>query len=590
MGSIAAVLSRAVPTVAMAERMIGTAPHRGDRLESRSHGRCVLAVGWFADRPDASLWADDGLAVAFSGVLDNAIDLAKELQEDARPIPTESPAALVAAGFRAYGEGLPARLRGVYAVAITDGQRLLCFRDHLGLGTLFYRHDASGSYVATEAKQVVSGADIPSEPDLAVVESTFFQDLDDRTPSALRGVHRLPKATTLIVEPRRARSRRYWDPEPLLETARFGPSELQERFDQLMDQAVARMVTGSDAVSLSGGIDSPAVAAYAAPVHERVGGRPLGALSAVYPDHPAVDERRYVQIVAEDLGLPLHTYEQRVSTVDRLAEWMRLADTPVPTISLPHYEESYRRARELGYGTVLTGELAELVADTNRYLLPHLLFRGRLRALADQVKARRGAGASFRSLARALVLAVAPAPAVALRWRLRRIGIPRWLERRKVNAAPARSIVPGRDRWRKIQLGAFEGPGISIEADAVCQEVTGIRSRRPWADIDLWEFFLSLPAEVKFPDSGTKTLVRRLLRGKVPAAILDRRDKTLFDESIMAKIDYPTLRHWLIRPDHRVPGVRYDVLEERLAGERLELAEFMWAKDLAAVHAFLSQW
>jgi asparagine synthase (glutamine-hydrolysing) len=591
MGSIAAIMVRSgAPEAASAERMIGAAPHRGDRVEHRVQGRCVLAVGWFADRPDATLWAEDGLAVAFTGVLDNLVDLTKQLQDGGGAIASESPAAVVAAGFRTYGETLPARLRGVYTVVISDGRKLVCFRDHLGFGTLFYRHDASGSYLATEAKQVVSGAGISSEPDLEVVERTLFQDLDDGTPSALRGVHRLPKATTLTIEPGRARIRRYWDPESLLEAARLRPEEVHTRFDHLMDQAVARMVTGRDAISLSGGIDSPAVAAYAAPVHERVARRPLGALSAVYPDHPAVDERRYVELVAGDLGLQLHTYEQRTSPLDRLGEWMRLADTPVPTISLPHYEESYRRARELGYGTVLTGELAEFVVDMPHYLLPHLLFRGRFRALLGHVQARRTAGASIRSLARALVLAVAPTPAVALRWRLRRAGIPAWLDRRRVNAAAARSIVPGRERWRKVQLGAFQGPGISVEADAVCQEVTGVRNRRPWADIDLWEFFLSLPAEVKFPDRGRKTLVRRLLRGRVPAVILDRQDKTLFDESIMAHIDYPTLRRWLIRPHHRVAGVRYDILEHRLEQGRMDLAEFVWAKDLAAVHAFLSQW
>jgi asparagine synthase (glutamine-hydrolysing) len=269
---------------------------------------------------------------------------------------------------------------------------------------------------------------------------------------------------------------------------------------------------------------------------------------------------------------------------------MRLADTPVPTISLPHYEDSYRRARSLGYRTVLTGELAEFAFDVSAYLLPHLLFRGRPSSLVHHVRARRAAGASVKSLTRALVLAVMPTPVVALRWRLHSAGIPVWLERKRVNAAAVRSIVPGRERWRKVQLGAFEGPGLTVEADAVCQEVCGVRNRRPWADIDLWEFFLSLPAEVKFPDNGSKTLVRRLLRGKVPTAILDRRDKTVFDESIMAHIDYPTLRRWLVRPDHRLSGVRYDLLEERLNREDLDLPEFMWAKDLAAVHAFLSQW
>jgi Asparagine synthase len=185
---------------------------------------------------------------------------------------------------------------------------------------------------------------------------------------------------------------------------------------------------------------------------------------------------------------------------------------------------------------------------------------------------------------------VMPTPVVALRWHLHRAGIPAWLDRRKVNAPAVRSLVPGRHRWRKIQVGAFESPGLSVEAESIVQEVAGVRTRRPWADIDLWEFFLSIPVEDKFPDNESKTLVRRLLRPRVPAVILDRQDKTVFDESIMANVDYPILRRWLVRPEHRLAGVDYGLLEERLEQQQLEVSEFMWAKDLASVHAFLSQW
>ena len=83
-----------------------------------------------------------------------------------------------------------------------------------------------------------------------------------------------------------------------------------------------------------------------------------------------------------------------------------------------------------------------------------------------------------------------------------------------------------------------------MEADEIMQNLCGIRTRRPWADVDLWEFFISLPAEDKAPEHGRKKLVRKLLRGKVPDVILDRKHKTGFDESILARVDYdaaPTL-------------------------------------------------
>jgi hypothetical protein len=114
--------------------------------------------------------------------------------------------------------------------------------------------------------------------------------------------------------------------------------------------------------------------------------------------------------------------------------------------------------------------------------------------------------------------------------------------------------------------------------------------RRPFADIDLWEFFLSLPAEIKYPDLRSKTLVRRLLRGRIPDRILDRRDKTLFNDHVMSQVDYPVLRQFLLEPEHRVRGVDYERLAERLEREDFNLVDWRWAYDLVRVHAFLHRW
>jgi asparagine synthase (glutamine-hydrolysing) len=589
-GSLVAFLARArPPSVTTVERMIEAAPHRGPLADKVVLGQCALAVSR-GNRSDVSLAARDGWAAAFCGVLDNLTELAAELTRNNNHPPPGSPAEVVLAAYRVFGEATPAHLRGFFSVVVTDGSKLVCFRDHLGFGTLFYRQDPGGSYVATEAKQVVAGAGIPREPNLDVLPRLFFQTYDDQTPCAVKGVERLPKTTLAVFEGAGGRRRRYWDPAAFLEKARLSAGEIQERFDELMAQGVARTLTGEDVVSLSGGIDSPAIAAYAAPQHLHLVGRPLTAVSIVYPNLPSVDERGYVELVARKLGLDLHTYEQKSRPLDGMEKWVDIADGPVPAVVLSQYEEHYRFVRGLGLCNILSGEVAELVFDMGRYLLPHLLVQGRLTAVGRLLSARRSRGASWTSLGKQLVAPLVPTRMTAARWAVRRDGVPDWLDRRLVNEAAVRSIVPAGKRWRKVQVGAFSVPGISMEADDICQELTGVRTRRPWADVDLWEFFLSLPAEVKFPDTRSKTLVRRLLRGKVPDEILDRRDKTFFDESIMANVDYPRLRRLLIEPKYRIDGVDYGRLRERLEHENLELIDFEWAKDLAGIHAFLSLW
>jgi asparagine synthase (glutamine-hydrolysing) len=596
LGAIAVFLPEqgpAQPDIALA--MTAAAPHRGPRIETLVHGRCVLACSNPEDLPDAVIATSGDLAVAFVGSLDNAAEFASDLERGgsapiADPRLAASLPVLLAAGFRAYGEDLPARLRGVFAGAISDGERVYCFRDHIGYRPLFYRRDSHGFYAATEAKQVVAGAGIPRAPDIEVADLIFFRNISDDTPSALKGVLRLPKATGITADRAGVRLRRYWDPESLLETARLPFDELHSRFVTLMDQAVTRCMTGHDAISLSGGIDSPAVAAFAAPRHLELFGHPLHAISVVYPKYPSVDESRYVKLLSEHFQIPLHTYEQTANSLAGLARWTALADTPFPGASLAQYEEDYRRALALGFRTLLTGEHAEFVFAFEWNRLDHYLTHGRFRAARSELSRRRSRGQSWLSILRLVGRSVAPDRILAARNSFGRRWpptLPRWIDKRK---ALEEEPVPVRERWRRSQLAGFIGPGIALEAEEVCQAVVGVRSRRPWTDIDLWELFLGLPAEQKFPDSRPKGLVRDLLRGRVPDEILDRQDKTVFDEAALAEIDYAVLRRFLVAPNHHVNGVNYSLLGELLQTEKLTRLDYVWARELAGIHAFLSQW
>jgi asparagine synthase (glutamine-hydrolysing) len=570
--------------------MLAAAPHRGLRTRTLAFSNCVLGTSAHEDADDTSIAEGDGHAAVLVGRIDNIAELASELglETERRE---RGEASLIIDAFRLLGPELPKRLRGAFAAAVTDGESLFCFRDHLGFGPLFYRHDGENVFVASEAKQVIAGSGLAATPDLSVIEHIFYEDPDDEVSCALRGVSRLPASAILTATTERTATARYWHPEGLLETARPSWKEVQSRFDALMTRAVERVLTGLDVVTLSGGIDSPAVAAFAAPAHLRLTGHPIQALSAEFPEYPTVDERRYVEVIGQRLDIPVHFYRPAARPLDGLERWVRLADGPFPTTSLAEAHEQYLLARSLGFRNLLTGEFAEFLIDLRGNLVPHLVGRGRIAAAARHLIAQRAAGAEIGALLRQVAAAVAPAAFSNMYGRARRRPprLPGWIEPPAWSRLFRRAPAP-RDRWRQTQLGVFVGAGLSLEADEVVQALSGVRVRRPWADVDLWEFFLSLPAEMKFPDPKSKTLVRRLLAGRVPDEILTRRSKTVFDESISAKIDYDVLRRWLIAPAYRMTGVDYAKLAGHLEREDLGLPGFIWARDLAAVHAFLGQW
>lgn len=587
----------APPDEALARRMLAAAPHRGERITLRTLGNCVLGVANRADLVSAAISSEGALIAAFSGRLDNGSELHRALTAAGAPPATTADADIVVAAHRAFGRDAPNRMRGAFAAIVTDGKTVWCFRDHIGFKPLFYRDDPRAFFAASEPRQIVVGAGLSEAPDLEVLEKMFFGRMESDTPAALKGVARLAQGTILRVSAEKgAALQRYWDPLSRVESARISADDVRARFLELLEQAVARSLTGKDIILLSGGLDSPAVAAYAAPDHRRRFGRPLGALSAVFPDLPSVDERPYIELVAERFGIELHTFRPSARQLDDVDEWCRRFGSPVPILSIPEVSDAYSRARQLGYDNVITGEFAEFVFGNPMHVMPHLLTRGRWLALANLLRVERWRGASARNLATQLLSTFVPGrPA---NWYLHWRGfdspqrIPDWLDEHKVNEVPfRRDLLPSsRQRWRQLQLVGTEGATITLEADETCAAIAGVTIRRPMADIDLWEFFLSLPAEIKHPDLRFKILARGKLRGVLPDEILDRRGNTVFDDHIMKNLDYGTLKRLLVEPRHRMPAVDYERLAKRIEQRDLNRFDWFWARDLAGIHAFLNAW
>jgi asparagine synthase (glutamine-hydrolysing) len=577
-------------------RMLEAAPHRGDQIAIRTLGACTLGVSRRAGDDQAGISSGEQLIAAFSGRLDNGPQLQSDLARAGSAARGQGAADVIEAAFATWGEDAPSRLRGQFAAAVGDGTRIWCFRDQVGFRAIFYRDDENGVFLGSEAKQVLAGAGIGREADLDAVEAILFGYGGGPEASCpLRGVRRMNAGSLITADlDGVSRQRLYWHPERLVETGSHTSAEARERFAELFDQAVARCVTGHDAVSLSGGIDSTAVAAFAAPGHEARFGSPLSALSAVFPDLPGVDETSWIEMVVEYLKMPLDTYRPRSKSLDDVERWCGLLDAPTPVVSVPELDENYELAARLGHRSLLTGELAEYVIDNRGDLAGHLLTHGRISALSALLRTQRRRGARLPFMVKQFAPALAPGRIANAYLRARgvkrAVPPPSWITRAEINRTPRPDLLtPIRGRWTALQTAAFGGASETLAADEVVSSMHGVDVRRPFVDVDLWEFFLSLRAEVKFPDTRRKTLVKSCLRGRLPDEILDRKDKTVFGEHLLTHADYDLIGRYVIDPPHRFDGVDYDLLAERIKSRDFTLWEFCWARDLTAVHAFLAQ-
>lgn len=589
-----AILGRtAPPDEALARRALAAVPYPVPQVQVRQLGSCLLGLATEPDLEDGSISADGSLIAVLDGRLDNAADLRREFLSAGNGTEAD----IVVAAFQKAGPKVVNRFRGAFAGVVSDGKSLWAFRDHIGFRALFYRDEAKQVVLANEARSVLVAAELPEEPDMQVIENIFFGGQPGNIPAALKGVSRLPQGVVLTTGRETGVTlEKYWLPRDLLETGRFTYPEAVEQFRVLLRQAVERTITGRDVVFLSGGLDSPAVAAYGAPEHLRRSGRPLGAMSVVFPDLPAVDESAYTELVATRFGLPLYTWSTEARALDDVEAWSRQLGTPVPTLSIPEVWEAYRKARELGYRNVLTGEFAELPYGKYPHQLAHLLLRGRFRALVDVMRAEHATGTRWAPLVKNALTAFVPGKVVnrILAWQGKNAMhmVPVWIDGSRYDPLISRDdfLVPARDRWRALQLYGTAGSTLTMEADATTAAMAGVTIRRPFADVDLWEFFLSLRAEVKFPVLKWKALARDGLRGVIPDEIIDRKRKTMFDAHVMRQIDYATLDRLLVNPRYRLNGVNYERLAERIERRDLPFHEWLKARELARIHAFLSAW
>jgi asparagine synthase (glutamine-hydrolysing) len=390
------------------------------------------------------------------------------------------------------------------------------------------------------------------------------------------------------------RSSRFWHPESFLETGDVRDiGTAAAEFGHLLAQAVRRSVTGNDAIALSGGLDSTTIAALAVEPHRDLGENPPLAVSAIYPDLPSVDESDLIRLMADEYGLRLSTFRPKARPLDDLDMWVDLLDGPGSTLSMPEIHEMYALARADGAERILTGELGEYVYALRYQTLGHLVWKGRWAGARAHVAYERGRDRTWSSLSRELTRSLAPGLALHY-WSRRRShkSLPPWVDPAAVSPILDRDrIPPVGDRWPFLQLRPVVGDyALAFDDVDVASSLSGITVRYPLVDRDLWEFCLSLRAEVKYPTPRSKDLLRRAMNGILPDEIVNRSTKTFFTESGLRNFSPNELADWIDSDHYRFDGIDYKKLRQRLSSDAMSIQEIDWAQNLARCHAFLTKW
>ena len=290
-------------------------------------------------------------------VLIEALNLPREMRD---PL-TDSE--LILAAYKQWGPSSVGHLVGDFAFAVWDAseQKLFCARDHFGMKPFHYWQGSSSIIFATDMQAIIRL--LPNKPTVnekRIVDRLIHQYVD-KTSTYYEGIYRLPPAHLMEVDNHgRLTVREYWrlDPNKVIQLNGF--DDYVQRFRELFVEAVrCRMRSDFDiGTMLSGGLDSSSVACVARDLY-RAGTDdrgPLRSLSAITPDAPKSDERKYQETVIASGGFdPIYFRADEVGPLCDLDR--RLADLRRPIVGANSFIlwKLFERAAGCGVRVILDG-------------------------------------------------------------------------------------------------------------------------------------------------------------------------------------------------------------------------------------------
>jgi asparagine synthase (glutamine-hydrolysing) len=540
-------------------RMLDTLVHRGpddwgmqiERNMAFGHRRLSIVDVEGGHQP--ILNEDETMWISVNGEIYNHPDLQKDLLQRGHRYRSRSDSETILHLYEEWGLDSLKLLRGMFAFSLWDSRKriLLLARDPVGIKPLYYYHSPNGDLVwASEIKALFKSGLVAPRLRAELLPEYLTNGYTTGSRTLFRDVHRVLPGHYLVWKSGQLEEQPHWR---LLEYLRSADGRVPKKdgvFQELFEDQFANSVRShlmSDVplgVFLSGGLDSSAVAVA---MKEYVGGR-LKTFSVGYDDDEA-SELQYARAVAGHLGTD---HSEVVVSADQffgaLPTLVWHEDEPIAfpsSVSLYFVAELARQTVKV----VLTGEGSdELLGGYGKYL--RTLWNVRLGRSYERLPS------SLRQAVRGLVSRLPGHSRVARR--LRRTFLTRpvdpealYFDNFVVFPASCVSAVVSselaeqlaqtgsdpfmgqRTLWGEVASESLLTRLLYVDTLSYLHELlmkqdqmsmaASIESRVPFLDRPLIELAFKLPDSAKLDGIESKIVLRRAMRQKLPASILNRR-------------------------------------------------------------------
>lgn len=507
---------------------------------------------------------DGRFIIIFNGEIYNYRELRQALKELGHQFRSNSDTEVLLSCWMAWGADCLPRLRGMFAFAVFDRRThtLTLARDAFGIKPLYYHVDNQGLSFASELQALLTIT--PPKPELnlkSAYKYLAWGHYDNQQETFLEGIYHLLPGHLLTVDltnPTSIDSLRWWWPS-ITERSDLTFEQATEQLREMFLNNI-RLHLRSDVpvgAALSGGVDSSAV---------------VCAMRHIEPDMPihtfsyvargsSVDEERWADLVnAHARTIPHKVIVTANDLATDLDDMVSTQGEPFGGTSIYAQYRVFQLARQLGIVVTLDGQGAdELLAGYHGYPESRICSLIERREFGEFIKFAtqwpKWPGRSPLKIPKSLIpdgdfkraanqmLVRHRSPWLKKSW-FERIGL--------IHIQPLSPKTDegfGRRLAEKLRY-ELSSNGLSplLRHGDRNSMRWSIESRVPFLTQDMAEFLLTLPEHYLLSTTGeTKSIFRAAMRGIVPNAILDRRDKIGFQtpEQVWLRELGPTLLNWI---------------------------------------------
>lgn len=540
----------------VARRMIATIAYRGPDLQDAitigntglSHARLsIIDLSHGADQPMRD--ASGRFTIVFNGEIYNHVQLREEVLRTGHwQFNTRSDTEVLLALYAQHGGKMLPKLNGMFAFCIHDARdgSLFLARDRMGKKPLHYAETTHAFCFGSELKAVLAHPSVRFELDPVALNQYLTFEYVPTPRSIVKGVHKLPPGHWMQVRDGRiVKQEAFW--EPRFKKIAVSTDEAAELLDDAIYKATERRLM-SDVplgIFLSGGIDSSAIAYYA----QRASSTRIKTFSVGF-EESSYDERAHARLVAEHLGSEHHTeiLSQR-DCLELIAPLYATLDEPFADASLIPTHLLSRSARKhvtvclggdgsdellAGYPTFQADRLRKPFSALPAGALHAIHVLAELLPVSDKnisfdFKVKqflRGFGYGARHVNSLWMGSFTPkekltllSPAI----------------RSRIGGATGLEVVDdllqnspwannGLDEVILVFLKTYLLDDILFKVDRASMYAS-LEVRAPFLDVEVVELANSLPDAFKRRGTQGKWLLKHVMRGKLPDAIIDRPKK-----------------------------------------------------------------